>query len=96
MFNVAANSRIEEVFVKTTDNRGHTLEEVSDMAIDKIMSVSSKAPPVIRDQAEAFKRELKSVLLFYMKMAVEQDRATVCAKIREAGSPELALYLRGV
>jgi|TARA_R110002020_G_scaffold53049_1_gene148678 hypothetical protein len=92
----AAAAFVGDPVVRTTENRGHTLEEVSDMAIDRIMSVSSKAPPVIRDQAEAFKRELKSVLLFYMKMAVEQDRATVCAKIREAGSPELALYLRGV
>jgi hypothetical protein len=40
--------------VHTTSGRGHTPEELADMAIDKIMYVSKDANPLIRDQAEAF------------------------------------------
>ena len=41
--------------VKTTENRGHTPEEVAEMATDKIISVSDTAPPQIKAQAHAFK-----------------------------------------
>lgn len=85
-----------ECVVRTTEHRGHTIEEVAEIAMEKVMHISEKAPSVIRDQAEAFKKELESVLVTYMKMAVEQDRATLCAKIREAGHPELAAHLRRV
>ena len=42
------------VSVETTLNRGWTPEEVAHRCANKLMEVSENAPPVIRDQAEAF------------------------------------------
>ena len=54
--------------VKTTENRGHTPEEVAEMATDKIISVSDTAPPQIKAQAHAFKMcATKSLLIICMR-----------------------------
>ena len=45
-----------QVEVKTTSGRGFSPEEVAERCLSKIISVSDNAPPVIRDQAEAFQK----------------------------------------
>ena len=50
-----SSSELGPVNVVTTSNRGHNAEEMADMALNKIMMVSDNAPPVIRDQAIAFR-----------------------------------------
>ena len=47
------------VEIHTTDNRGFTPEEVAKRCVDKIVEVGDNAPPVIRDQARAFKRSFR-------------------------------------
>ena len=49
------------VKVYTTSNRGFTPEEISERAVDKIISVGSQTHPVIREQAEAFKENIRKV-----------------------------------
>ena len=83
-----------KVGVKTTDNRGLTPEELAAMCSDKIVSVSDSAPPVIRDQAHAFKGRVESVVAHYMKLAVQNDRVTVYDALVDAGHPELAELVR--
>tara|TARA_R110002126_G_scaffold258939_4_gene401964 strand:- start:6489 stop:6776 length:288 start_codon:yes stop_codon:yes gene_type:complete len=80
--------------VRTANNGGHTIDQVSEMCADRIMTVSETAPDVIKAQAEAFKAEILNVVRQYIKMAVKEDRATMCAKIQEAGFPDLAEQLR--
>ena len=46
------------VEIHTTNNRGFTPEEVAKRCVDKIVEVGDNAPPVIRDQARAFKDHL--------------------------------------
>jgi hypothetical protein len=81
------------VMVHTTNNRGFTPEEIAERALDKIISVGSQSHPAIRDQAEAFRNQIREVLIFYMKETVKSDRTTVAAKLREAGHPELIKLL---
>ena len=81
------------VVVHTTDNRGFTPEEIAERALDKIISVGSQSHPAIRDQAEAFRNQIRAVLIFYMKETVKSDRTTVAAKLRDAGHPELIKLL---
>lgn len=83
----------EGVKVMTTQGRGFTPEEVADRAVNKIISVGSQTHPVIRDQAEAFKESIRSVLVFYIKEAVQSDRVTVANKLKQAGHPELVKLL---
>ena len=81
------------VVVQTTNNRGFTPEEIAERALDKIISVGSRSHPAIRDQAEAFRNQIREVLIFYMKETVKSDRTTVAAKLRDAGHPELIKLL---
>ena len=81
------------VMVHTTNNRGFTPEEIAERALDTIISVGSQSHPAIRDQAEAFRNQIREVLIFYMKETVKSDRTTVAAKLRDAGHPELIKLL---
>ena len=96
MFDVSSSVSVGNVDVFTTDNKGHSIEEVAQMAADRILYVADEAPPPIRDQAQAFKDTLKQTLIYYMMQAVEQDRATICAKLRKNGYSDLADNLRNL
>ena len=81
------------VAVLTTDNRGFTPEEIAERALDKIIYVGGNCHPAIRDQAEAFRENIRKVLVFYMNEAIQSDRTTIAARLREAGHPELIKLL---
>jgi len=84
-----SNATIGNCIVKTVDNRGWTPEEIADRAIDKIIYVGSNSHPTIRDQAEAFRNQIKTILVHYLKEAVQADRVTLAARLREAGHSEI-------
>ena len=74
-------SEVGTVDVHTTHNRGHSAEELADMALDKIIHVGDNAPPPIRDQALAYRERLRDVLVFYMRQAMLSARVTLRAEI---------------
>jgi len=82
-----------DVLVQSTSGRGFTPEELAEQALDKIVYVGSKSHPLIREQAEAFKNNLRVVLLQYLQQAVRSDRTTIANRLREAGHPELTIIL---
>ena len=83
-----------KVEVVTTQNRGHTPEEVAELCINKIVGISTTADPIIRQQAEAFKTQIKQVIIHYMKQAIQSDRTTVYNALLDAGEPKLAELIR--
>lgn len=93
MFSVQTETQVGSVQVMTTSNRGFTPEEVAERALDKIIYVGKDANPLIKDQAEAFKDNIRAVLVFYMKEAIKSDRTTLAVRLREAGHPELVQLL---
>ena len=94
MFDVETILSVGDVDVISTNNRGLSVEEIAKIAIDKILYVAKDTPAPLRDQVLDFKLVLEGVILRYLKLAVDQDRATICAKLRDAGYPELAANLR--
>lgn len=82
------------VQVHTTSGRGFTPEEVASRCTDRLVSVSDTAPPVIRDQARAFKLQVENVVAHYMREAIASDRTTVYNALKDAGHPELAELIR--
>lgn len=92
MFDLAAGA-VGSVMVHTTDNRGFTPEEIADRALDKIMYVGSQTHPAIRDQAEAFRENIRKVIVFYMHEAIRSHNVTLINKFKQAGHPELAAIL---
>ena len=95
MFEVSLTLPKEPVVtVHTTENRGFTPEEVARRCTDKIVAVSDNAPPVIRDQARAYKNSVEAIVAHYMREAIRSDRTTVYNALVEAGHPELAAAIR--
>ena len=82
------------VDVQTTSNRGFTPEEVAARCLDRIVKVSESAPPVIKDQALAYKDSLRQVLTHYMREAIQSDRTTVYNALLNAGQQKLAENIR--
>jgi hypothetical protein len=80
---------IGNVMVMTTQGRGFTPEETAERALDKIIYVGSQTHPAIREQAEAFKDNIRKVLVFYMHEAVRSHNVTLVNKFTKAGYPEL-------
>ena len=79
--------------VYATNNRGFTPEELVDRAVDKIIHVGSQSHPAIREQAEAFKKQIEGVVLHYLKQAVASHNTTIANRLTQAGHPELIKIL---
>lgn len=62
------------VRVFTSSGRGFTPEELAEQALLKIICVSADASPAVKEQAVAFQNKLRTVLVYYMKEAIKQDR----------------------
>ena len=94
MFSFESDSKIGNLGVATTDYRGHTVEEVADMATKKIVSVSDQAPAPIREQAHAFEEVCKKVIAYYMQQAVNNHICTICNLLEKQGHKDLATIIR--
>jgi hypothetical protein len=88
MFDLMSGA-VGNVMVHTVSGRGFTPEEIAERALDKIVYVGSQSHPAIREQAEAFKDNIRKVLVFYMHEAVRAEHTTIANKLTEAGYPEL-------
>ena len=94
MFDSVGHTEIPDPFVFTSNNRGHSPEEMAEMALNKIMVVSKDAPPVIRDQAMAHRDKLKEILIFYMNRMAKSERTTIWALMKKQGHEDIAEIIR--
>lgn len=96
MVSVETGIQITNVNVMTSDDGGHTNEQIAELAMDKILRVSDSAPPAIKDQANAFKENIRSVVLHYIELARREERATIARKMAKAGQNEMADLVRRI
>jgi len=82
-----------DITVMHVSGRGFSPEEVAEMALEKIVYVGGNSHPAIRDQAEAFKNQIREVLVRYMKQAVASHNTTIANRLTQAGHPELIKLL---
>ena len=59
-----AESEIGQVFVQTTNHRGHTVEEIAERAVNRVLRVDTR-------------EGLKQVLIKYLQEAQKSERANV-------------------
>lgn len=83
-----------KVEVATTQNRGFTPEEIASRCVDRIISISDQANPVLQQQAHAFKDNMEELIADYMRQAISSDRTTVYNALLDAGQPKLAELIR--
>ncbi len=70
-------SEIGNVFVQTTNGRGHTVEEIAERAANRILSADSK-------------EALHYWLVEYLREAQEAERKMICKKLDQQGYAEIA------
>ena len=93
MITAAPTALIGGVSVQTSHGRGWSVDELAKRAADKIIYVGDQSHPTVQAQARAFKEEIRRVVGFYLHEAVQQDRATLAARLRQAGYPDLVSLL---
>jgi hypothetical protein len=94
MMSVSTSIDVGSVFVETTDKRGFTPEEIAERCLNRVVSVADTAMPEVQAQAQAFKDQIRAVLVFYMKEAAKSDRTTVYNALLDAGQKDLAELIR--
>ena len=94
MFQAKVDVAIGDLGVKTTHKRGHTVEEVAEMATNRLVSVADTAPEPIRAQAHAFKNRCRFVIAYYMKEAIKNHICTICNQLEAQGHKDLANIIR--
>jgi len=72
-----ANAEIGQVFVQTTNHRGHTVEEIAERAANRILRVDSK-------------EALHYWLVTYLREAQKAERQTLRKELDKQGYPEIA------
>ena len=87
-------SELGDLGVVTTNNRGHSVNEVAEMATNKLVSISDEAPAPLRAQAHAFRDACKQVIMYYMQEAVKNHMCTICNKLEQQGQTDLANIIR--
>ena len=93
MFNVNV-SQLGSVVVKTSEQGGLNNEQIADLAVEKIASVSEDAPSHLKEQAKLFKEQLKGIIHHYLLLARKEERATIIEVLRSSGHKEMAEYIR--
>jgi len=85
-----AKMEVGHVSVQTTSGRGLSPEEWAEMCLQKIVYVGDQAIPAIRDQALAYRQEIKTVLVSYMTKAIKSDRTTLYNLLLKQGHKDMA------
>jgi|TARA_R100001594_G_scaffold127571_1_gene165324 hypothetical protein len=93
MLSAAGDVEVGIVKVGTVSNRGFTPEEIAEQALDRIIHIGNNSHPVIQAQAEAFREEIRGVLVSYLRQAVASHNTTLTNRFKDAGHPELVKLL---
>ena len=94
MLSFETETEVGNLGVITKDHRGHSVEEIANMAVDKIVSISETAPAPIRAQAHAFREACKKVIIYYMNEAIKNHMCTICNQLEQQGHKDLANIIR--
>ena len=89
MFDLNVGS-VGAVNIVTSENGGLSNDQIAEMLASKLIYISDDAPEPIRLQAEAFRDKVRNLAQYYIELARKEERASICAKVREAGQIELA------
>lgn len=86
--------KLGKVEVSTTTDGGHPPEYWAERCADRMVMISAKAPQPVRDQAIAYKDELKLMIYQHIKRAILSDRNTLAVLLEKEGYPDVAKAIR--
>tara|TARA_R100001594_G_scaffold119979_1_gene155504 strand:- start:733 stop:1023 length:291 start_codon:yes stop_codon:yes gene_type:complete len=94
MFDLEVKIEPGTIDVQTTVDRGFTSEELAVNAVSKIISISDKADPVLKQQAEEFRERMFYVIVHTLNEAIKSDRTTLYNEFKKQGHSDMAEILR--
>jgi len=94
MFGQEGAVQVGSVDVVTTNNSGLSIEHWAEQCLDRIVYVADGSDSIIKQQAEAFKEQIRVALIHYMKQAIKSDRTTLYNLLLKQGEKEMAELLR--
>ena len=87
---VTGAASIGDVKVFATSGRGLNVEELSDLALRRLIQIADTAPPELREQANQFKARIRDVLISHGHHCIRSDRTTLHNHLKGAGQREAA------
>ena len=93
MFDVEVKASVGGFEVQTTNERGHTPEELAANAVAKIINIADSADPVLRQQAEMFRERMFYVIVHTLNQAIKSDRTTLYNEFKKQGHDDMAEIL---
>ena len=96
MISVNSDALIGSVNVMTSNEGGLSSEQITELAMDKLIRVSNTAPPVIKEQAQVFRNTLQKVMYHYIELARREERANIAYKMSKVGQKEMADLVRRI
>ncbi len=89
-----AGTSIGSVSVVATQGRGMNPEELADMTVKKIVNISDSSHPVIKQQAEVFREQLRTLLARQFAMAQRSERTTLYNMFMNQGHEDMAEIIK--
>ena len=96
MFNLKVESNIGDPIVVTTKNRGMDAEEWAELAVQRIVAISSDTPMPLREQAIAYKGRIKSLLTDYFQQVAKSERSTIKYILEQQGHKDIAKNIEDI
>ncbi len=93
MISTVGGAKIGIATASMVSGRGFTPEELVEHAVNEIISIGNNSHPVLQAQAEAFREDIKNVMLNYLRQAVASHNTTLTNRFTDAGHPELVKLL---
>lgn len=96
MISFPTEIQVASVNVMTSDEGGHSTEQIVELAMDRILKVSDTAPPAIKEQAEAFQNNIRQALHHYIELARREERGTIARRMAKSGHNDIADLVRRI
>ena len=93
MFDIKLGS-IATPIVKTSNYGGLSNEDITELCVDKILSVAETAPPEIKEQAKFFKQNLEQVIFYFLTKAAQSEKDRCIQVCVRGGKEDAADLLR--
>lgn len=94
MVAVFSVTNAESLQVLRTDGAPHDALVWATMAANRVISISDEAPPGIREQAHAFRQQIRQTVAHYVREAVKDRFAHLATELEKAGMHEAAALVR--
>lgn len=86
---------VQPVSVMTSaPDTGLSADQLAQMLTDKVVYVGPDVPPVIAEQARAFRDRILLISRYYMAQMARSERTTMIGQLEQAGESRAAEILR--